>query len=431
MTLSKLTATKRLTRRHLLKASAVAGTLTALQTIWPSWMPRLAFASAGVPGDVIVCIFLRGGADGLNMVVPFGDDDYYQARRTLAIPRPDSHRGNAALALDDFFGLNPDMHPLFDLLTAGHLTAVHAVGAPTVSRSHFEAMDLLERGTDGKSGASSGWLGRHLTVTSSPTDSPLRAIGWDEKLPTSLRGYVAANAFRSIAEYHLHGETQQVDRMTAALAAMYQDSAGAGDAMLHTAANATLQTLETVRRIDVDTYRPANGAQYSDSDFGRGLRQTAALIKADVGLEVACLDLGNFDTHITQGVTLHEGIGIFPGLAATFARNVRAFHDDVQDHLDRVTVVVMSEFGRRVQENGAGGTDHGHGNVMWVMSPQLATPPVYAKWLGLNPNFLADGDLDITTNYRDILYEILSARAGGTDLETVFPGHHYTPVGLF
>ena len=288
-------------------------------------------------------------------------------------------------------------------------------------------MDLLERGTDGKSGASSGWLGRHLAVTSTPTDSPLRAIGWDDKLPTSLRGYVSANAFRSIAEYHLHGDVGQVDQMTAALALLYQRS----DSPLQVAADATLDTLDTVRRIDINTYRPANGAEYSDSDFGRGLKQTAALIKADVGLEVACVDLGNFDTHITQGITLHDGIGIFPGLASTFAKNLRAFHDDLEAHAAHVTVVVMSEFGRRVQENGAGGTDHGHGGVLWVMSPHLIAPPVHADWPGLNANFLADGDLSITTDYRDVLCEILATRTGGTDLGTVFPGHIPRPVGLF
>jgi len=415
------------TRRDLLKLSTALGTIAAARSIWPGWLPRLAFASEGVGGDTLVCIFLRGGADALNMIVPFGDDDYYRARRTLAIARPDSRSANRALALDDFFGLNPDMAPLHDLLQAGHLTAIHAVGAPSVSRSHFEAMDLLERGTDGASGASSGWLGRHLAVTSTANDSPLRAIGWDEKLPTSLRGYVSANAFRSIADFHLHGDYRETGRMADTLALMYQDS----EALLQTAARATLETLDNVRRIDLDAYRPANQARYSDTDFGRGLKQTAALVKADMGLEVACIDLGNFDTHITQGITVHEGIGIFPALAVEFAANLRAFHDDLDTYRPRVTVVVMSEFGRRVQENGAGGTDHGHGGVMWVMSPHLAAPPVIAQWPGLNANFLADGDLEITTDYRDVLSEILLRRTARTDLNAVFPGYHAQPAGLF
>lgn len=418
---------KLISRREMLKFTAAASILAAMRMLWKPWMPRLAFASNGVVGDVIVCLFLRGGADALNMIVPHGDEDYYRARPTLAIPRPDSHDVNRGLMLSDFYSLNPDMQPLYDLFKAGHLTAIHAVGAPNVSRSHFEAMDLLERGTDGKSGASSGWLGRHLMVTSSPTDSPLRAIGWDEKLPTALRGYVSANAFKLITDFHLHGDESQTDQMMASLAALYQNS----DSPLDTAAAATLDTLETVRQIDVDKYTPANGAAYSETDFGRALKQTVALVKAEVGLEVACIDLGNFDTHVTQGVTIHEGVGVFPGLAVEFADNLRAFHDDLLAQMGRVTVVVMSEFGRRVQENGAGGTDHGHGGVIYLMSEHVTDEiPVHGRWPGLNPDFLADGDLEITTDYRNVLGEVLLNRTPRTDLSAVFPGYEdFEPVG--
>ena len=155
------------------------------------------------------------------------------------------------------------------------------------------------------------------------------------------------------------------------------------------------------------------------------------MIKADVGLEVACIDHGNFDTHILQGVTLNQGVGSFPQLVKAFSDNLRAFHDDLINYMSRVTVVVMSEFGRRVQENGAGGTDHGRGGVMYVMSDHLAPKPVFASWTGLNPDFLADGDLQITIDYRDVLAELLSKRAVGTDLSSVFPGHEIRPVGLF
>jgi uncharacterized protein (DUF1501 family) len=286
-------------------------------------------------------------------------------------------------------------------------------------------MDMLERGLDNRTGADTGWLGRHLRVTSSVNDSPLRAIGWDETLPTSLRGYVSANAFRSISEYHLGGDETRADQMSNTLAALYQGS----QTPLDTAAQATLDTLETVARIDVDRYVPANGAVYSETNFGRGLKQTAALIKADVGLEVSCVDLGNFDTHILQGLTLETGVGSFPLLVKEFADNLRAFHDDLMTEMNRVTVVAMSEFGRRVQENGAGGTDHGHGGTMYVMSEAVTAPPVIATWPGLNPDFLSDGDLEITADYRDVLGEILLNRTLNTDLAAVFPGHTFSPVG--
>lgn len=415
-----------ISRRSMLKTTAALSVVSAMQTLWPRWLPRLAFAQDGIRGDVLVCVFLRGGADALNMIVPFGDKNYYDARPTLAIPQPDSRAENRVLTLDDFYGLNPDMKALHELFRGGHLAAIHAVGAPNVSRSHFEAMDLLERGTDGETGASSGWLGRHLMVTSGALDSPLRAVGWGENLQTSLRGYINATALRSIADFHLHGDTSETDKMSAALAAMYQQSSTPLDA----AANSTLQALATVSQIDVDKYRPANNAKYSDTDFGRALKQTAALIKADVGLEVACVDLGNFDTHVTQGVTIHGGVGIFPGLVVELADNLRAFHDDLLDYMGRVTVVTMSEFGRRVQENGAGGTDHGHGGVMFVMSEHVAPTPVIATWPSLNADFLADGDLEITTDYRDVLGEVLQNRIGNTHLDAVFEGHTFKPVGV-
>ena len=420
-----------LSRRSLLKTGTSFGPYGIAQALWPSWLPRVAFARNGVDGDVIVCVFLRGGADGLNMVVPFGDPAYYQARPVLAIPRPDSHDANRALPLDDFFGLNPDMRSLHDLFLSGRLTAIHAAGAPHVSRSHFEAMDLLERGLEERTGADSGWLGRHLIATAHADDSPLRAIGWDEMLPTSLRGYVSANAFRSISEYHLNCDHAQADQMVMTLATLYQDHQPNMLPALNQAAQATIDALGIVRQIDVDQYRPANKAVYSNSDFGRGLKQTAALIKAGVGLEVACIDHGNFDTHILQGVTLDHGVGSFPQLVRDFSDNMRAFHDDLADYMSHVTVVVMSEFGRRVQENGAGGTDHGRGGVMYVMSEHLAPKPVVAKWTGLNPDFLADGDLQITIDYRDVLAELLSKRTADTDLSNVFPGHVIRPVGLF
>ena len=413
-------------RRKFMNLAATAVSGVALQHIWPAWMPRMAFANNGVAGDVIVCIFLRGGADALNMIVPFGDDDYYAARPQLAIAQPDSRSDDRALQLDDFFGLNPDMASLHELFAGGHLKAIHAVGAPHASRSHFEAMDLIERGVESEGGASSGWLGRHLSVTGSPEDSPLRAIGWEESLQTSLRGYASANAFRSITDYHLSGDATRTNQFMNTLHNLYH----ASDSPLEAAAQATLDTLTTVQQIDVDQYIPERGALYTETNFGRALKQTAALIKAGVGLEVACIDLGNFDTHITQGITIHQGAGIFPNLVVELADNLRAFHDDLLDEMGRVTVVTMSEFGRRVQENGAGGTDHGHGGVMFVMSEHIAGAPVHAIWPGLNANFLANGDLEITTDYRDVLGEILTKRTAGTDLQRVFPGHAYNPVDI-
>lgn len=408
----------RISRRDFIKATAAIGAYGALRSLWPSWMPRFAFASNGIQGDVVVCVFLRGGADALNMIIPHGDENYYRARPLIAYKPPDSRSGSRGLELDDFFSLNPDMKSLHELFKHGHMTAIHACGPPGVSRSHFEAMDLMERGTDGTSGADSGWLGRYLMSTTSANDSPLRAIGWGDKMQKSLHGFVSANAMQSIADFHLSNDVSLADDMSAALSAMYQNNAAPVDI----AAQATLDALETVRRIDIDRYRPANGAQYDESDFGRALKQTAALIKANAGLEVACIDHGNFDTHVAQGQLL-------PGLVIRLADQLRAFHDDMRDYMSRVTVVVMSEFGRRVQENGGGGTDHGHGGAIYLMSEHVAQTPVIAKWPSLNDNFLENGDLQITTDYRDVLWEVLASRTGHHDLSNVFPEHQFSPVG--
>lgn len=412
------------TRRNFLKSIGILGGGLVLRELVPTWMPRVAFAEDGVSGDVIVTIFLRGGADALNMIAPFGDDDYYIARPTLALARPDSRSGNAVLELDDFFGLNPDMMALHDLFTAGRMSAIHAVGAPHASRSHFEAMDLIERGTDGHEGASSGWLGRYLTQTISENDSALRAIGWGDSMQTSLNGYIPATALRSILDYHLASEEPQA--FQAAMQQMYQS-----DEALQSSAQSTIATLELIEQISVDAYIPDNNAVYYETDFGRALKQTAALIKADAGLEVACIDMGGFDTHIAQGSTINTGVGSFPLLVKELADNVRAFHDDLLEYNDRVTVVVMSEFGRRVQENGAAGTDHGHGGVMFVMSPDLQPVTVHGDWPGINTRFLENGDLAITTDYRDVLSHILLQRTNLQDASPIFPDHSYNPTDLY
>ena len=404
------------TRRNFLKTIGFLGSGLVMRELVPSWMPRVAFAEDGTSGDVIVNIFLRGGADALNMIAPFGDDDYYSARPTLALARPDARSDNAVLELDDFFGLNPDMAAMHELLTSGQMTAIHAVGAPHVSRSHFEAMDLIERGTDGHEGANTGWLGRYLTQTIGASDSALRAIGWGDSLQTSLTGYIPATALRSILDYHLASEEPQA--FQAAMSQMYQS-----DDVLESSAQSTIATLELIDRIDVDAYIPENNASYYESNFGRALKQTAALIKADAGLEVACIDMGGFDTHIAQGSTINAGVGGFPLLVKELADNVRAFHDDLLNYADRVTVVVMSEFGRRVQENGAAGTDHGHGGVMFVMSPDLQAVPVHGAWPGINTRFLDNGDLAITTDYRDVLSTVLLQRTQLQQASSIFPEH--------
>jgi uncharacterized protein (DUF1501 family) len=375
---------------------------------------------------VLICIFLRGAADVLNVVVPHGEAEYYRLRPTLAIPRPDDRRARAelrAVDLDGFFGLHPALAPLMPAWQDRRLAFVHACGAPDESRSHFQAMELMERGVTAAPGPASGWIGRHLASIDTGNMSPLRAIGLGERAQRSLQGAVPATALRSIADFHLGGDAQAVAWMQAALAALYTGAAPAAESPLDAAGRETLEVLATIEALDPAAYHPTGGAAYPETEFGIGLRQVAMLIKAEVGLEIACLDLGGWDTHIAQG----GSEGLMAGLLADLGAGLAALYADLRDHADRLLVVTMSEFGRRVQENGGLGTDHGHGSMMMMIGGGVAGGRVHGQWPGLAPERLVGpGDLAVTTDYRDVLGELLQKRLNNPHLAEVFPG--YAPV---
>ncbi|RMF42142.1 MAG: DUF1501 domain-containing protein, partial [Anaerolineae bacterium] len=325
---------------------------------------RMAFAPPHTAprGDVLVVVFLRGAADVLNMVVPHGEEQYYALRPSLAIPRPDDWRAAPAertLDLDGFFGLHPAMRPLLDAWQEQHLAFIHACGAPDESRSHFKAMALMERGITTEQGPASGWIGRHLATLDTGNPSPLRAVGLGEIPPRSLRGSIPVSALRSIVDFHLGGDWRAVRRMQAVLEQVY-----AGEGALQALGRETLDIMRTVQRLNPEKYRPQAGARYPDSVFGRALQQVAMLIKAEVGLEVAALDLDGWDTHFAQGSVS----GQMPRLLTDLAAGLAAFYADLRDHWAHLTLVTMSEFGRRAAENGSLGTDHGHGSMMIALS---------------------------------------------------------------
>lgn len=406
-------------RREFLRA-AVGGVATAS---WPGWLPRMSFAPAqSAPrGDLLVCVFLRGAADALNVIVPHGEARYYALRPKLAIARPDDRRAQAAaraLDLDGFFGFHPAFAPLLPAWRAGQLAIVHACGAPDESRSHFQAMELMERGIGEPTGPASGWIGRHLASLDNGNTSPLRAIGLGARVPRALQGAVPAAALRSIADFHLGGDQRAAARFRAALAAIH-----AGDGPLDARGRETLDLLDTLDTLDPATYRPAPGARYPTSEFGLALRQVAMLAKAEVGLEVACLDVGGWDTHVAQG----GAEGALAALLRELAGGLAALHADLQEQADRLLVVTLSEFGRRAAENGGQGTDHGHGGAMLLLGGGIVGGRVHGTWPGLAPEQLVGpGDLAVTTDYRDILGEVVGRRLGNPRLDAVFPG--YAPV---
>ncbi len=405
---------RRAERRHFMRT---AGRICALGALsGPTWLPKMSFAdSHDSSSDLIIQIFLRGGADGMTMCVPFGDADYYTVRQSLAIADPSSMSTNKATDLDGFFGLPPALAGLKPMWDAGEFAIVHNTGFSFIDRSHFNAMSLIERGTVNP-GTSTGWLGRHLLSRNlSPADRIL-ALAPQGNMPTTLFGAPQAVVMDDIDAFGLEGNWDFPATRMPFLESVYSNSVD----VLKKSVEATVGTLDLIGSLQAGYSGPANGAAYPNHDFGRGMETIARVAKADVGLEAACIDLGNWDHHGNQGPI--DGDMAFK--MQTLADGLIAFRDDMGSRFDNTTVVVLSEFGRRVQQNGSKGTDHGTAGTMFVLGGGVNGGQVYADWVGLDPSELEDGiDLPITIDSRDVLGEILQKRAGNTNLSTVFPGH--------
>lgn len=402
-----------ISRRSVIKGAVAGGVAWLGQTLFGS-SPLMVFAQGErAPGDVLVVVFQRGGVDGLSLVVPYGEGGaYYDERPTIALPERGLHD------LDGFFGLHPRLGGLKEIFTQGDLGVIHAAGSPDPSRSHFDAMEYMERGTPGQKSTPSGWLARHLASAPWTNPSPFRAVGMGTMVQSALRGPVSALSLQSIADFHLDGREDQLGALQRTLSSLYLADA---DPLLAQGADETMRTIGELASVAQDAYTPAGGASYPETEFGWHLQQVAQLIKADVGLEVACVDAGGWDTHEEQGAA----DGWLGGMIGDFGAGLTAFYTDLQEHMDSVTVVTMSEFGRRVTENASRGTDHGHGNVMFVMGGGVAGG-MHTRWPGLEADALDDGDLAITTDYRDVLAEVLTKRLGNPALAEVFLG--YTPT---
>ncbi|MFQ5528039.1 MAG: DUF1501 domain-containing protein [Thermoanaerobaculia bacterium] len=411
---------RELTRRGFVgvTAGAVAFALT------PSWLPKVVYAdSDDSQRDIVVSLFLRGGADGLTLCPPFGDTAYYDLRPQLAFQPPDASGGNAALDLDGEFGLAPALEPLLEVYNGGDLLLVHATGLPDATRSHFEAMHFMEVG-QGYPPPSlfSGWLGRHLQTTA-PTakDAVLRAVGIGAGLQRTLAGGPQALPIQDLDDYGFEGRGATKAARRVAVEEMF---AAVGDPEKTAAAN-TFRTIDLLKTIGFTSYSPAGGAAYPDGEFGYALESTAALIKAEVGVEAVAIDLGGWDTHVAQGPVE----GFMAGLMGNLAGGLAAFHQDLtSDGFDNVLVVAMSEFGRNAFENGSAGTDHGHGGLMFVIGGGVKGGRVLTEWPGLEQAQLYDGqDLAITIDYRDILSELLEKRLANPDATKVFTDSGYSP----
>lgn len=410
-----------LSRRGFLQAAGSSALIAAAAA--PAWLPRVALASShrSTMRDVIVAVYLRGAADGLTMCVPHGDPAYYAARPTLAVPRPDSSDPTRCTDLDGFFGLAPAMAPLVPVFREGKLLIVHACGSTDATRSHFDAQRFMEAGLPGAS-LPSGWLGRHLmSMEPLQPNALLRAVGISTGLQRSLFGGPATIPVPDLANFGLGGDSSTRAARQAALADMY---AAAGDP-LRASSQTTLATVSLLSQINFAGYQPAGGAAYLTNTLGNAMKATAALIKASVGVEAVAIDINGWDTHGEQG---NNPGGVLFGLMSTLSNNLLAFHRDMSaGNGTNYIVVVMSEFGRRVAENGSRGTDHGHGSCMLVMGTGVLGGRVFRFWPGLSQDRLFQGlDLDVTIDFRDILGEIVQTRLGNYELGAVFP--QYDPV---
>ncbi|NUQ12962.1 MAG: DUF1501 domain-containing protein [Gemmatimonadaceae bacterium] len=412
-------------RREFLARSGSAVGATAFAAAFPEWLPQVSIADSFVANrDVIVSIFLRGGADGLTLCVPFGDPEYYAGRPTLAIPRPDSSAPNKAIALDNMFGLPPNLGALYAAYQAGHLAVVHGSGLTYSTRSHFDAQRFMEVGKSNDPTVNTGWLGRHL-ATSTPVraDASLRALGFSDGLVDTLKGGPKTLPIPNPASYGLSGSSSTRSARQLWLENDYQ-------ATLEPARTAALDAIATINllaTLNLNAYQPANGAVYPNNGLGRGLRNTAGLIKADIGIEAAHLDVGGWDTHTQQA----------GGMAARMdelGNAIGAFWQDciASGLAQNITVVVISEFGRNVRENGGLGTDHGRGTAIFALGRGIAGGRVIThNWTTLARENLADQqDLKVNIDYRDILAEIVKNRLGNENLGVIFPGYVPTFRGV-
>lgn len=404
-----------ITRRVFLKGGGIA--MMGMSAM-PSFLQRAIAATAAPNKKKMVVLFQRGAMDGLNVVVPFGERNYYAMRPTISIPQPRSGGSDAAIDLDGFFGLHPSLQSLEPLFHSGRLAIVQAVGSPDPTRSHFDAQDFMESGTPGLKATDDGWLNRSLQSLPEEKPSPFRAVAFGPYLPRTLQGIAPAIAVPELKQFKMFGPQQTVE---GGFEAMYAQTV---DKALHGVGQETFEAIDQLKKINPDTYQPENGAQYPKGRFGQSLEEIAELFKADVGLEVAFLDSGGWDHHVNEG-----GVqGQLSNLLRDLGQGIAAFHQDMGARMDDVVFVSMSEFGRTARENGNRGTDHGHANCMFVMGGAIKGGKVYTRWPGMGEGQLYEGrDLAVTTDYRSVLSEILTKHLGNRDLAKVFPGFEAAP----
>ncbi len=401
-----------LSRRSVLRGMGVLGagaiTLTATEAV----NTQVAMAAPGYSGDTLVVLSLRGGFDGLSAIVPAGDPDFYRLRPTLGVPK------NVLLPLDATFGMHPAMAPLKELWDTGALGAVHGVGSSNPSRSHFAAMEDMERAAPGTS-LRTGWLDRTLGLSATGGTFAGVQVGSAGGLSQHLLGSRGALAMKTVKDFKISGpwSPEENARWSTALASLHAE----GPPTVAASGRSALQAIDAMGSL------PAAGAGYPKGQLGEALSDLARLLKGDVGVQAAAVDYGDWDMH--AGLGGHDK-GWMRDKLTELSTALAAFHADLGARMATTTVVTLSEFGRRVLENGSGGLDHGHGNLVLMMGGGVVGGKVHGRWPGLGARSLDDGALAGTSDYRSIIGEVLTKRCGAGSLSEVFPGFRGDALGV-
>ena len=409
-------------RRAFVKSGALALVTMGLS---PSFLRRTTFGmelTKAPKGKILICLFQRGAADALNIVVPHGERAYYAMRPSIAIPQPSRAIAGSAVDLDGFFGLHPSLSSLKPLYDRGLLAPVHAVGSPSATRSHFDAQDYMESGTPDVKGTSDGWLNRYLAAKGTCDEcnlakTPFRAVSLTAQTPRVLEGPSPTVAMNNLDEFTVRATGTSAER----LEALYRT--GSAD-LVHGTGAEMFDAVKMLRAANPRKYLPRNGAEYPRSQFGQRLLQIAQLVKANVGLEIAFADIGGWDTHVNQG----SSTGQLAQRLDDFARSISALVTDLGDKMEDVVILTMSEFGRMARENGNRGTDHGHAGALFVIGGNVKGGKVHGKWPGLEQEQLYEGrDLALTTDFRSVFAEVVSDHLGARALDRIFPGFSAQP----
>ncbi len=406
-------------RRYFLKASGIGLASFGFMTAAPDFLHQFANAQTLTGKDgkrkILITIFQRGAVDGLNVVVPHGESEYYNLRPTIAIGAP--NKADGAVNLDGFFGLHPSLKPLEKFWQSKQMAVVHSVGSPDNTRSHFDAQDYMESATPGVKSTRDGWLNRILQSETKKNASPFQAVALTGQVPRSLMGRAPTVAMTNMADFAINAGAY-TGAVQGGFEGIYQQM-NAKDSLGETGKE-TFEAVNFLKKANPAQFKAENGAQYPNSALGRSLLQIAQLVKANVGLEVAFAEAGGWDTHSNEG----GARGQLANLLRDFGQSIAALATDLGARMDDVVILTMSEFGRTARQNGTGGTDHGHGNQMMILGNSVKGGKVYGDWKGLKNEQLNEGrDLAVTTDFRDVFAEIAGRHLGNTSYDKIFPGY--------